>query len=161
MRLAPRVRLSDHIAETRVLRDGVPASGDKLVLSLGELMVRDGRIRNPLGFYNEIIRQPAARVSLHPSDNPSPGSSFRIFQVCSSAVRRLTAAMGLSKRGFSFEEDLVGIVVLLASPAKSAIACSALLNHTHRLLQHPNRREQLLACKRSEEIVDRILEFER
>lgn len=160
MRLTPGVRLADSLSESRILVEPVSLPGRRAVLRLAELMVRDGAIRNPLGFYNEALNQERSAVIVPPAEGGEP-RAFRAYQVCSPAVRRLAASLAVSPKGFSFEDGSAGLLLLLASPARALPTCLAVMSRALRMLRHPRRAERLLACTRPEEILALVREFER
>ncbi|MFN3484849.1 MAG: hypothetical protein ACK44W_05135 [Planctomycetota bacterium] len=160
VRLHPRIRLSDLLSETRILAESAPIPGRRAVLRLAELMVRDGAIRNPLGFYNEALNQEKSAVIVPKPEGDRP-CSFRVYQVCSPAVGRLSAALGLSPKGFPFEDGTAELLLLLASPTRTLPACLAAMNRALQIVRHPRRAERILSCIRPEEVLALVREFDR
>ncbi len=156
-----RIHLADCLAESRiVVRMGaIPLV--KALLQLAELVVRDGFVKDPLGFYGDLSSQVPAPIARVGEGNGSYG--LCVYQVCSAGVRKMAAAMALSPEGVCLKRGhSARIVVLVASPEGPMPPNLALPARAVSLLGgEPVRRERLLACAGPAEILALIGEFER
>jgi mannitol/fructose-specific phosphotransferase system IIA component (Ntr-type) len=76
----------------------------------------------------------------------------KIFQTCSSGVKKLTAALGLCPPGIRVDRgEAVQIIVLISVPASSIRSYMALLAQVVRLLEPTAHRESLLASNHAAE----------
>ncbi len=138
-----RRRLMKHLTPSRILFQSSALYMVRVLLSLAETVVGSGTVRNPLEYYKELANQSSPWIAL-PEMNRMPGA--RIYQVCSRAIRKLTAAMALCPAGIRAEQgEIVQIVVLISTPTSFVPSFLTLLAQTVQLLEPKAEREALLA----------------
>jgi hypothetical protein len=153
------VRFSSYLAETRILVRVPAIPLVKALLQLAETMVRDGLVKDPLGFYGDLSSQSAPSIARLGEDG-----SFRLsaHQVYTPALKKAAAAMALSPEGIRLRRDQsVHIVILSAGPEGLVSPGLALPSRIVNLLGDPSRRERLLSCPDAAGVLARLLEFER
>jgi len=153
-----RLRLSDSLAESRILV-GVPSTPVvKVLLQLAELVVRDGGVKDSLEFYDELSNQAPAFIARL---GEGGGCCLSVHQVCSPAVRKLAVAMALSPEGVKLRRDnLAHVIVLVAVPESPLMSNLAMPSRLIQLLGDDSRRERLLQCAGPAEVHSRLREFE-
>jgi hypothetical protein len=111
---------------------------------MAQTMARDGSVRNPLDFYQELANLSSPWL---PKERDQQDPRLKIYQVSSAKVSKLTASMALCPGGVSVDEgETAKLFLLLATPADSIPPYLALLAHVVCLLEPQLRREALLDC---------------
>ena len=155
-----RVRLSDFMAETRILLKMASVPVVKALLYLAELIVRDGCVKDPIEFYGDLSSQSSTSIARVGEGNGS--CSLSVYQVCSPAVRKTAVAMAISPEGVRLKRDHVArFVVLVASPEGPVSPNLALPSKVVSLFGDSARRERMLACAGPAEVLARVREHER
>jgi len=116
-----------------------------VLLSLAETLVRNGYIGKPLQYYNELTNGTASWLV-----NPGSASAqvARVFQLCSTSVRRLCAATAICPDGIRSEWSRpCHILVLISSSFNSITPYEGLRRNSVRLLQPDSHREALLKAE--------------
>lgn len=155
-----QVRFSDYLAETRILVQMPAIPLVKALLQLAETMVRDGLVKDPLGFYEDLSSQSSASIA-HLGES---GGAYRLsmHQVFSPALKRASAAMALSPAGIRLRRDQAAhLVILSAGPEGLVSPGLALPSRIVNVLSEVSRRERLLACPNASEVMARLIEYER
>lgn len=154
----PRHRLTGCLPESRILTSIPSSPVIKVLLSLAETLVRDGVVRDALEFYKELANQASSLIA-GTSDPASP--KVKVYQVCSAGVRRLALAMALSPEGVQLSKDeLLHIIILIASPAHSLQSHLAMVARTLRMLERRAPRELLLGSSRAAEARAHLIRLE-
>jgi hypothetical protein len=137
-------RLTDFLSEHRILVRVPTIPRVKVLLAMAQTMARDGSVRNPLEFYQELANLSSPWIA-HEREQQAP--RLKIYQVSSAKVSKLTAAMALCPDGVKLDEgETAQLFLLLATPADSIASYLALLAHVVCVLESQLRREALLEC---------------
>lgn len=131
------------MAVSRILTRQVAVPLVRLLLRMAESVVEAGLVRNPLEYYKELANQSSPWIAL-PDTDLIP--AVKIFQVCSTGVKKLTAALALCPEGIPTDQgETVHILVLISAPASSVPSYLTLLAEVVRVLGPQAHRETLLA----------------
>ncbi len=153
------VKLSDYLAESRVVASMPSTSLMKALLQLADLIVRDGCTKDPLKFYDDLSSQ--ASISIARVGGGKGSCDLSIHQVCSNAVRKMAAALAISVDGIRMRRNnTVHILVLIASPEGPASLNLVLISKLVSFLGQKERLEKLIASRSPAEIVACIGELE-
>jgi len=155
-----QVLFTGYLAETRILVRVPSVPLVKALLLLAEAMVRDGLVKDPLGFYGDLSSQSAPPIArLGDGDG-----TFRLsmHQVFTPTLKKAAVAMALSPQGIRLRRDQTApIVILSAGPEGLVSPGLALPSRVVSILGDPTRRERLLSCLDAAGVMARLVEFER
>ena len=158
MKAVRRRRLVDHLSESRIL---VGLSGGplvKILLALAETVVQGGSVRQPLEYYKELANQTSPWV---PLAEMKPIPNIKIFQICSSGVKKLTLAMALCPDGARSDQgETIHLILLFSTPVGAVPSYLALLAEAVRLLEPRAKREFLLGSSSPSEAWARLSQME-
>jgi hypothetical protein len=139
-----RRRLTDYLSEPRILVRVPSIPRVKVLLAMAQTMARDGSVRNPLDFYQELANLTSPWIA---KEREQQDPRLKIYQVSSAKVGKLTAAMALCPEGVKLDEgETAKLLLLLATPPDSIAQYVALLGHVVCLFEPQLRREALLEC---------------
>ena len=130
----------------------------KILLTLAETVVQGGSVRQPLEYYKELANQ--SSPWLRPAEM-KPIPNIRIFQICSSGVKKLTLAMALCPEGARSDQgETIHLILLFSTPVGAVPSYLALLAETVRLLEPQAQREFLLGSRCASEARSRLSQME-
>ncbi len=145
-----RRKLTQHLSDARILIQHSTIPLVKMLLLLAETVVESGVVKDPLEYYKELANQSSPWIAL-PDQTAVP--TVKIFHICSSGVRRLTAALALCSEGIRVERgNAIQIVVLISVPSSSVSSYLSLLAQVVRLLEPTMHREALLGSNGPAEV---------
>ena len=138
-----RRKLTDHLTDARILIQPTTLPLVKILLSLAETVVESGFVKDPLEYYKELANRSSPWIAV---SDQTIAPAVKIFQICSSGVKKLTAALALCPPGIRVDGgEPIQIIVLISVPASSVPSYLALLARVVRLLEPTTHRESLLA----------------
>jgi len=111
---------------------------------MAQTLARDGFVRNPLEFYQELANLSSPWIA---KEREQQAPRLKIYQVSSAGISKLTAAMAVCPEGLKLDEgETAHLLLLLATPADSIAPYLALLASVVCLLQPHPRRAALVEC---------------
>lgn len=152
--------VSFYLAESRILLNVESIPVLKALIRLAELIVRDGFVKDPLAFYSDLSAQtntPIARAG-----EGGPSFPLAVYQVSSTTVKKPAVAMALSPAGIKLRRNQsLAILMLVAIPEGGTSLNLALPSRAVLLLGDTARRAQLASSPDGQNVLNRVLEFEK